>query len=277
MSERHVSVLLGEFFRRSGMKRAVRRAEAVLLWPQVAGADVTRFTEARVLRDGVLYVDVSDSETAMHLSLQRQRFLDVYHSRFEAREVRDIRFTVGRPSAPEEAPPERGPDRPDPEALADLARRLGELDLPDEVAGAALRAGRAMLGYRARRRSEGWQPCPTCGALVPKPGLCDACSRYAAGGRVTDAARELAVQPGALTPQLGEQERAVAEHLAARALDVTLVELLPQVLADPALKPQLERAARCRAALATGKALDDVEADDLRHLPERVQRVLGAL
>ncbi len=277
MSERHVSELLGEFFRRSGMKRAVRRAEAVLLWPQVAGADVTRFTEARVLRDGVLYVDVSDSETAMHLSLQRQRFLDVYHSRFEAREVRDIRFTVGRPRAPEEAPPERGPDRPDPEALADLARRLGELDLPDEVAGAALRAGRAMLGYRARRRSEGWQPCPTCGALVPKPGLCDACSRYAAGGRVTDAARELAVQPGALTPQLGEQERAVAEHLAARALDVTLVELLPQVLADPALKPQLERAARCRAALATGKALDDVEADDLRHLPERVQRVLGAL
>ena len=65
MSERHVSELLGEFFRRSGLKRAVRRAEAVLLWPQVAGAEVARFTEARVLRDGVLYVDVSDSETAM--------------------------------------------------------------------------------------------------------------------------------------------------------------------------------------------------------------------
>ena len=134
-----------------------------------------------------------------------------------------------------------------------------------------------MLGYRARRRSEGWQPCPTCGALVPEPGLCDACSRYAAGGRVNDAARELAVRPGALTPQLGEQERAVAEHLAERALDATLVELLPQVLADPALKPQLERAARCRAALAAGKALDDVEADDLLYLPERVRRVLGAL
>lgn len=277
MPERHVAELLGEFFRRSGMKRAVRRAEAVLLWPQVAGTDVTRFAEARVLRDGVLYVDVSDSETAMHLSLQRQRFLDVYHGRFETREVRDIRFTVGRPRAPDDAPPEPEQGRPDPDALADLARRLGELELPDEVAGAALRAGRAMLGYRARRQSEGWKPCPTCGALVPEPGLCDACRRYAEGGRVNDAARELAVRPGARTPQLGEQERAVAEHLAAHALDATLVELLPQVLADPAMKPQLERAARCRAALAAGKTLDDVEVDDLRHLPERVRRVLGAL
>jgi len=277
--ERHVSELLGEFFRRSGMKRAVRRAEAVLLWPQVAGADVTRFAQARALRDGVLYVDVGDSETAMHLSLQRQRFLDVYHGRFEAREVRDIRFTVGRPRAPEEDPREPGPGlvRPDPDALADLARRLGELELPDEVAGAALRAGRAMLGYRARRRNEGWQPCPTCGALVPEPGLCDACRRYAEEGRVTDAARDLAVRPGAPTPQLGEEERAVAEHLAARSLDRTLAELLPQVLADPTLKSQLERAARCRAALAAGKTLDDVEPDDLRHLPERVRRVLGAL
>lgn len=277
MSERHVSELLGEFFRRSGMKRAVRRAEAVLLWPQVAGAEVARFAEARALRDGVLYVDVGDSETAMHLSLQRQRFLDVYHGRFEAREVRDIRFTVGRPHAPEEVAPDPGPGRPDPDALADLARRLGELELPDEVASAAMRAGHAMLGYRARRRSEGWQPCPTCGALVPSPGLCDACSRYADEGRVTDAARRLAVRPGAPTPELGEEERAVAEHLAVRSLDATLTELLPQVLADPAMKPQLERAARCRAALAAGKALDEVGPEDLGQLPERVRHVLGAL
>jgi len=275
--ERHVSELLGEFFRRSGMKRAVRRAEAVLLWPQVAGAEVVRFAEAKVVRDGVLYVDVSDSETAMHLSLQRQRFLDVYHSRFETREVRDIRFRVGRPTAPEppEAPPD--PGRPDPAALATLARELGEIDLPEEVAAAAMRAGRALLGYRARRSAEGWTPCPTCGALAPGPGLCDACRRYASEGRVTAAARELAVRPGAPTPTLGEEERSVAEHLAARSLDETLLELLPQVLGDPSIKPQLERAARCRAAIAAGKSLDDVEEFDMQHLPDRVRRVLGVL
>ncbi len=277
MPERHVSELLGEFFRRSGMKRAVRRAEAVLLWPQVAGPEVARFAEARVVRDGVLYVDVADSETAMHLSLQRQRFLDVYHGRFEVREVRDIRFRVGRPTPPPEPEPTPEPGRPDPAALAELARALGELELPEEVAGAAMRAGRAMLGYRARRLEEGWSVCPTCGAPTPEAGACDACRRYAREGRVLAAARELAIRPGMATPALSEDERAVAGQIAARSLDATLSELLPQVLGDPGLKPLLERAARCRAALAAGKRLDEVEEADLELLPARIRRVLGAL
>jgi hypothetical protein len=277
LPERHVSELLGEFFRRSGMKRAVRRAEAVLLWPQVAGAEVVRFTEARVVRDGVLYVDVSDSETAMHLSLQRQRFLDVYHGRFEAREIRDIRFRVGRPRAPESEPPPPEPHRPNPDDLAALARALGTLELPDAVAGAAMRAGRAMLGYRARRAAEGWTPCPTCGTLAPGSGLCDACGRYTLEGRVTDAAQQLAIRPGIPTPALSEEERAVAVHLALGSLDRTLGELLPQALGDPSVKPQLERAARCRAALAAGKALADVQEIDMERLPDRVRRVLGVL
>ena len=48
----HVSEVLAEVFRRGGMKRAVKRAEAVLLWPQVVGSEVARFTEAKALQDG---------------------------------------------------------------------------------------------------------------------------------------------------------------------------------------------------------------------------------
>lgn len=277
MPERHVAELLAEVFRRSGMKRAVRRAEAVLLWPQVVGSDVARFAEAKSVRDGVLFVDVSDSETAMHLSLQRQRFLDVYRVRFDASELKDIRFRVGRVTERDDPPADEPKGRPDPGALATLARELGELELPEEIAAAAMRAGRALLGYRARRLAEGWTPCLTCGALCEGGGLCPACLRYAEDGRVTDAARLVAVRPGAPTPALSEQERAVAEHLAAASLERTLGELLPQVLGDPALKPQLERAARCRAALAAGKALEAVDETDMERLPERVRRMLGAL
>ncbi|MEJ2667808.1 MAG: DUF721 domain-containing protein [Deinococcales bacterium] len=277
MPERHVSELLGEVFRRSGMKRAVRRAEAVLLWPQVVGTDVARFAEAKVVRDGVLYVDVSDSETAMHLSLQRQRFLDVYRGRFESFEVKDIRFRVGRVTRAAEEGPPPAPGRPDPEALAALARGLGALDLPETVAAAAMRAGRALLGYRAGRLAEGWKPCPTCGVLTRDATLCEACRRYAGDGRVEAAARMLAVRPGSATPALSEQERAVAVHLAARSLDATLDALLPQVIADPGLKVQLERAARCRAALAADTSLEAVQESDLERLPARVRRVLGVL
>jgi hypothetical protein len=272
-----VSDVLGEVFRRAGMKRGVRRAEAVLLWPRVVGREVARFTTARTLQGGVLYVDVSDSETGMHLSLQRQRFLDVYHTRFHVRDVHDIRFRVGRPEAPAEAARAPTTTAPDPHELAKLARHLGTKDLPEAVAGAAMQAGRAMLGYRARRAAEGWAPCPTCGALTPDGSMCAACRRYAIDGRVLSAGRHLAMQPGTPTPELGEEERAVADHLAAAYLDRTLAELLPQALGDPGLRPQLERAARCRAALAAGTSLQALDERDLDRLDPRVRRVLGIL
>src|SRR5690554_4697886 len=65
--EKPVSVVLDEVFRRGGMKRSLKRAQVVVLWTRVAGRELSRFTRARAFRDGVLFVDTSDSETAMHL------------------------------------------------------------------------------------------------------------------------------------------------------------------------------------------------------------------
>lgn len=275
MSSDHVSAFLAEFFRRQGYKKAMRRAQAVLLWPQVAGPDVARFTNARTLRDGVLYIDVSDAETAMHLNLQRQRFLDVYHARFEQRGLKEVRFGVGRIQAKPEPEPAAPPPPADPQQQAALARSLGALRLPDDVTAAAMRAGNAMLRYKAKRAAEGWTACPTCGALHPGPELCDACTRYASSPRVRGAAERLATSPGLPTPELGDDERAVAERLAAAQLDDALAALLPQVLGDPTLRPQLELLARTRAALASGKPVEAVRDQDLLALDVRVLRVLG--
>lgn len=270
----HVSDVLAEVFRRGGMKRSMRRAEAVLLWPQVVGRDVARFTEASSLQGGVLFVDVSDSETAMHLSLQRERFLDVYRGKFGVREVNDIRFRVGLRVAPPEPPPPPPPPA-DPKELARLARGLGELELPEELAGGAMRAAKAMLSYRARRRMEGWEPCPTCGALTDAEDLCETCRRYAEEPRVRKAAQTLAVAPLAATPLLSDDERAVATRLARERLEEAVLELLPQVLADPALKGELEAVARCLLALRLGKGPDELAEDDWARLEPRVARALG--
>ena len=63
--------------------------------------------------------------------------------------------------------------------------------------------------------------------------------------------------------------------LATLYLEDTVTDLLPRVVSDPALRPHLERAARCLAALRTGKGEGDLTDDDLRLLDERVARVLG--
>lgn len=275
MAERHVKNFIGEVFRRGGMRRAVRRAEAVLMWPRIAGPNLARFTRARSLKDGVLFVDVPDSETAMHLSLQRARFLAAYDARFGSREVREIRFRTGRaPDAKAEQPAATAP-APDPDELVSLTRSLGGLDLPEPLMGPALAAARAMLAHRSRARAAGWTPCPHCTALSPEPGPCDACRRHLRAPRVLRAADRLVMNPADPLGDLAAEEAAVARALAAEALDARLDELLPQVLASPALAPQLERAARHRLALDDGVSPDVVDDDDHARLDPRVARALG--
>jgi predicted nucleic acid-binding Zn ribbon protein len=271
----HVSELLAEVFRRGGMKRAMRRAQAVLLWPQVAGGQLAKFTRARNMVDGVLFVDVPDSETAMHLTLQRQRFLDVFQGKFGAREVRDIRFQTGRPIVAEESEPEPENVTVDPHALSRITRELGELELPEELSKPAMQAARSMLVYRARRKAQGWEECSVCGAPTPEPGMCSTCAHYASEPQVLRAAELLAVHPVDPLPWLSEDQRAVAVTLAHRKLELTLSELLPQVVADQDLRPQLETVARCYLALGLGKSPKDLADADLASLPPRVARVLG--
>lgn len=273
--ETHVSELLAEVFRRGGMKRSLKRAQAVLLWPQVAGSQLARFTRARNLIDGVLFVDVPDSETAMHLTLQRKRFLDVFQGKFGAREVKDIRFQTGR-QMPAEEPPEEGaePVSIDPHDLSRMNRALGELDLPAELSRPALEAAEAMLAYRAKRKAQGWKECPTCGALTPDEGLCSTCLRYAQDPQVRSAAQRLQTSPATQTPNLSEDQRSVAERLALEELDRVMRELLPQVLAQPELRTQLEAVARCYLSLRLGKSPAQIDERDLTLLPERVARIL---
>lgn len=307
---RPASELIGELFRQRGLKRSLRRAEAVLLWPRVVGPDVARFSSARTLQDGVLIIDVSDSETAMHLSLQRRRFLARFHDTYGVHDVKEIRFQVGRvPSgatsaedgdlaAGEQAAGDAAA-AVDPQAVSAMARELEALGLPDDVGAAVLRAGRSLIGMRARQEAAGFSECPTCGALhdalrspltprertlrekgVEHPDLrdrelCEPCRRSAREPRVKAAARRLALSPGELDEELSESERAVAVRLASGYLDASLAELLPRAVSQPALRPQLELAARCRAALATGKRTDDLENADIWVLDERVARYLG--
>lgn len=304
MAERHVSEFFAEVFRRAGMKRSMKRAEAVLLWPRVVGADVARFSTARALQGGILYVDVSDSETAMHLSMQRSRFLGEYRTTYGVKDVREIRFQVGRVRPTERDPVPDGPRPPDlehvdPQDLARIARDLDALELPDEVAQVTLQAGRRFLALQAARREAGWVPCPTCGALhdgrvrsltpreeaLAEAGrreeavelareLCAACARYSQEGRVRSAALRLKLDPTAETPQLGEDERAVARHLAARHLDEDLRELMPVAALQPAVLPQLDKAARCRVALAEGGAPADVTQEALERFDPRITQLL---
>jgi len=272
---RDVSDLLAEVFKKGGLKRGVKRAEAVLLWPQVVGAKAAKFTEAKTLQDGVLFVEVSDSETAMHLSFQRQKFVNVYQAKFGVQGVKDVRFRTGRRPLLEVSAPPPVTVQPDPRALAELARSVSQAELSDDLTRSAMQAAKAMLTWRAAREADGWVPCLVCAVLTPTRGFCTTCARYAGFPKVRSASRTIAVAPEQATPLLSDDERAVAVYQAREYLTEKLQELLPQALADPAYKPHLEFAARCYLAHLLDKPLVDVSENDLSRLDARIARALG--
>lgn len=279
--ERDIRELVHEVFRRSGLVRGVQRAAAVVAWRTIVGEEVARFASAAALQQGTLVVDVPDPETAMHMGLQRHHLLRAYGERLGPDVVRDIRFRVGRPAAPEPRAERSAPTAAaDPRALAALARDLQ--GVPDEVAGPALQAGAALLALQARRRAAGWRPCCVCGVLHEpsasggtRGDWCPTCARQARLPKVERGAERLATDPGAATPALSDDERAVARALAVAIAAERTLTLLPLTLSDPANRHALERAARVHAALANDVALDAVDDDAMHVVDARVLRALG--
>lgn len=268
-----VSDILADVFSKSGIKRGMKRAEAVLMWRHVVGPDVAKFSTAKTLQDGILYVEVPDSETSMHLTLQRQKFLDVYKVKFKVQDIYDIRFRVGRiESNTEKQKPKETVIHVDPKALAQLTRSLS--NLPETLAQPTMQAARSMLAHRERKLAEGWQACKLCGALSEKD-ICDACERYKTETKVIRASESMMERPLEETPFLSSEERAVAIYLAQEKLKERIAEMLPFVLADPKYKIELEKTSRAYLSLRLGKPLEALTENDLDLLDGRVARALG--
>ncbi len=268
-----VSDLISEVISKSGIKRGMRRAETVILWPHVVGPEVSKFSQAKSLQDGILYVEVQDSETSMHLMIQRQKFLDIYHSKFKIKEIQDIRFRVGRPEVLEVHKTNKStPIHVDPRALAQLTKPLTHL--PESISKPTMQTARALLAYRERKLAKGWQACTLCGAISEKS-LCDACTRYKEDPKVIKASENLMREPTHRAPFLSDEEHMVAIDLAKEKLKERMSELLPFVLSEPSYKPELERCSRVYVALLKGKSLAALLESDLDILDGRIARALG--
>ena len=251
----------------------MRRAESVLMWPLVVGPEVAKFTQAKNLQDGILYVEVSDSETSMHLMIQRQKFLDIYRTKFKIKDIQDIRFRVGKVEEKGKRKKEKETViHVDPKALAQLTKSLS--DLPEKLVQPTMQSARALLAYRERKLADGWQACTLCSAISEQT-LCDACRRYMTEVKVIQASQILMLEPIQDTPFLSDEERIVAIYLAKEKLKDKIAELLPFVLSDARYKPELEQTSRCFVALQKGKALINVSDDDLDILDGRIARALG--
>ena len=278
---RGLGELMGATLGTAKLARGVQKAQALLLWPQAVGADIARITRPRSQQGSVLFVEVRDSATAHHLSMQRHHFLKALNALLDGPPLTELRFSVGQLRAAPDAPraaPLPAPDRA-------RARKLVQDVQDPELRQVALRAAEAMTRARRWREEQGWRPCAVCGepcqeATDGQP--CRACTLTLADPNVKRAARGLLRLPERLpdlSGVLGDSGMEAARFLAleelAAQMDVLALECVRSCQGEGYLEFLKEQAAAFLSLTLRRPRMNLTRADRAA-LPERVRQVISA-
>ncbi|MFC6617464.1 DUF721 domain-containing protein [Deinococcus radiophilus] len=289
---RSVGDLMNATLGKNGLGFGVRRAQAILIWPQAVGPEVARLTRARSFQFGTLHIEARDSAAAHHLSMQRHHFLARLNELLRAQTapgtepelVSEIRFGTGwaaekpsagggGPLAGSVLPPLTAEDRAQ---AARAAQVVGE-----DLRGPAQQAAEAVARAQRWREQQGWTPCPVC--EVPSPHTpCRPCQRLLRDPLIRRATDELLRQPEALRgleDRLGASGEQAARFLAIEALEGQLTVLALECVQSGGAEQYrefLEQQCGKLLALLGRKSVAEVVAADYAGLPGPVRQVLMA-
>lgn len=279
-STRSVAELMGATLGSARIAKGVQRARAILAWPQAVGPEIARLTRPRSQQGGTLFVEVRDSATAHHLTMQRHHFLRSLNTLLGEERVTEIRFSVGTIRAAPDAPRAAPLPAPDRARARELVRNVD-----GELKDVALKAAEAITRARKWREEQGWRPCPVCGE-ASKEQPCRACALTLADPNVKRAARTLTRTPellAALPALLGDSGANAARFLALGLLEDQLDLLaLECVRSGPAdggeegYRGFLTQQADVYLALTHRKPRSVLGRGDRAALPERTRQVLSA-
>ncbi|PNY80305.1 DUF721 domain-containing protein [Deinococcus koreensis] len=258
------------------LARGIGRARAILAWPQAVGPEIARLTRPRTQQGSVLFIEVRDSATAHHLTMQRHHFLKSLTSLLGDDSVTELRFSVGPVREVVAAPPP--PALPAPDKAR--ARRLVQ-QVEGELKPAALRAAEAITRARRWREEQGWRPCPVC-EEPSKEQPCRACALTLADPNVKRAARALLRDPErlpGLPETLGDSGANAARHLALRLLEGQLDLLALECIRsgqEDGYREFLAQQADVYLSLSLRRPRTALMRRDRVSLPENARNVLNA-
>lgn len=146
-----------------------KKARAMLLWPDIVGADIARLTRARSVHQQVLLVEAKDSAIAHHLGMQRHYFLEKLNATL-AEPLQDIRFVTGQIISQDASnSAQESPDMPpaDPQKTTAYMATLDATlpNLSDELRQVAQRLAEGLVSRQQWQQQQGWQICDVCQQL----------------------------------------------------------------------------------------------------------------
>jgi predicted nucleic acid-binding Zn ribbon protein len=276
MAQYRVGQLVGKVMKKNNLSGGLKRARAVLLWPEVVGTELAHMTKAQGFKDGVLWVEAEDSVLTNFLTMQRPIFLEKLRERVGDNSVKDLRFVAGKGTG---APPLR--TVPDPLPNSDL-ERLERLvaDLPEALRDNARRTAEAIFKARVWRERQGFEPCLICDTPTDHKQVCHVCRDLLNNAQVQAASLRLARDPesaqATLFPHLSADGFGAARYAALEYLEVQMQNLSLELIknGEGTVRHFLETLAENYLSLKLHKPRSSLNPQDHHHLPERISRVL---
>jgi len=84
--------VMSEMLQNYGIAQRVQEFQALNLWPEVAGQKIAAVTKARDVRDGRLYVEVSNSAWRNELYYLKAQIIEELNKKVGTKIIHDILF-----------------------------------------------------------------------------------------------------------------------------------------------------------------------------------------
>ena len=89
---KHIAKSLKESLKKAGLYQGVKNIKVLELWPKVVGEKIANKTEANDIKNGTLFVEVSNSTWRQELLFKHQDIIKELNNRLGKNTIQEIRF-----------------------------------------------------------------------------------------------------------------------------------------------------------------------------------------
>lgn len=83
---------LDNFLNKKGFKKQIKEREYLTYWPKVVGAHIQKYTRPFMIKDQILWVEVTDSVWLYHLTMIKLKIIDGLNAEIGQETIKEIRF-----------------------------------------------------------------------------------------------------------------------------------------------------------------------------------------